>query len=702
MTEIRLRAAAVYSQALSMRLVAALVVTGTLLGCKVDPYDPSGKPCDAAHPCPSGLTCVVGVCGKSCPKPTESCSGTPCVSSLAGSRTPGLVDGPPMQARFRSPTQLLALPEGVLLVADTGNHAVRAVPLDGGAVTTVAGNGSCDPTDTRSLCGPKGMARGPNGELYVVSTDADSVHVIANGQVTRFIGDGLPTTLTRPQGVVVAGNVVITSDASHCLIKFYQLDGGQAAPDQMPCSMVDGHQVLSADYFALSPDQKTLYFTDGEQQLFTLPLSNGLPSGAFHSLTGQYYGFEDGALASASFYDPVSIVADAQAVYVADQGNHRIRRVEPAGAVSTLAGTGIQGLDDGPASSALLSYPSGVAVFGSAVYFSSPSDGRIRKVENGVVSTIAGGTAPVLADGCGLEVELAAPQGIELDPASGNLFFSDTLHHAVRVLGPDGTVVTLAGGSPGSLDGDFKNARFNAPRGLRLLPGNKLLVADTGNGTIRQMDLTAHSVSTLIGTPHIPTFTVPDCNPSLDNPPTTATLCAPKAIVADTDGTLYFTDSAEPGQGVIGKLSTSNQLSTVFSDWFFPRGMVLAPGAVLTLADAASEQIQRYSTSGTKLAPVLTIDECGKGPHWEYYCEPTDVGFYGGDFFALYGDAETLRRRPADGGVQEIVAGQPYTAGLADGTTNTLFDQPHALAIGPDGTVYVADTGNHRLRRIRP
>ncbi|MFT3841564.1 MAG: hypothetical protein QM723_31540 [Myxococcaceae bacterium] len=686
-----------------MRLVAALVVTCTLLGCKVEPYDPSGKPCDATHPCPSNLACVVGVCGKTCPKPVESCAGTPCVSSLAGKRTPGLVDGPPAEARFRNPTHLLALPEGVLLVADTGNHAVRAVPLDGGAVTTVAGNGRCDPNDTRSLCGPQGMARGPNGELYVVSNESDSVHVIApNGQVTRFAGDGFPTEFTRPHGIVVANNVVITSDAAHCLIKFFELDGGQAANDLSPCTNIDGHQVLSTDTFALSPDQHTLYFTDGEQQLFTVPLDGGHPSGPPHALAGQYYGFQDGALSSASFFWPTAIAADAQAVYVADQGNHRVRRVEPGGAVSTLAGTGVQGLDDGPAATALLSYPAGVAVLGDAVFFTSPADGRIRKIENGQVSTVAGGPAPALADGCGLEVDLAAPQGIELDPATGNLFFSDTLHHAVRVLGADGTVVTLAGGSPGSLDGDFVHARFNAPRGLRLLPGGKLLVADTGNGTIRQMDLNARKVSTVIGTAHGATFTLPDCDPSLDNPPTTATLCAPKSIVVDADGALYFSDSAEPGQGVIGKLSTSGQLSQVYTDWFFPRGLAFAPGSVLTVADAASEQIQRYSTSGTKLAPVLTIDECGKGPHWEYYCEPNDVGFSGGDFYALYGDAETLRRRPADGGVQEIVAGAPFTSGLVDGTTGTLFDQPHAMVIAPDGTVFVADTGNGRIRRVRP
>src|SRR5258706_10896002 len=104
----------------------------------------------------------------------------------------------------------------------------------------------------------------------------------------------------------------------------------------------------------------------------------------------------------------------------------------------------------------MLAEPAGVAALGGAVYFASTADHRIHRVENGKVSTVAGGDPAPLEDGCAGEVRLASPMGVDLDPATGNVYFSDTLHHAVRAIGPDGAVVTVAGGTPGARDHEFE------------------------------------------------------------------------------------------------------------------------------------------------------------------------------------------------------------------------------------------------------
>jgi sugar lactone lactonase YvrE len=681
---------------LPLRVLLALALSA----CFVPPYDPQGKRCDASHACPDGFSCIAGACSKGCDAPAPPCTDADplCLTTLAGSGGPGFQDGPPMSARFRQPSQLLALPEGALLVADTANHAVRKIPLDGGAVTTVAGNGKCVESDTRSLCFPEGMAVGPSGEIYVVSAGVDSVHRILNGTVERFLGNGLPETFVRPTTVVVAGGRVIVNDTSHTLIDFFELDGGSAGPSfGGDNTNVDGVALSYIDAITATPDGQTLYF-ESNSDLFTLPLMNGLPSGAAHRLTGNDRGFKDGALVDGTFFEPYALASDGQALYVADHGNHRLRRV--AGDVSTLAGTGTMGLDDGPASSALLASPGGIAVLNGVVYFSSPVDGRIRRVQGGTVDTIAGGGPPPLTDGCATQVSLAAPMGLDVDSDAGTVYFADTLHHAIRVLAANGAVVTLAGGVPGSRDGTFDDARFNAPRGVHLTPDGKLLIADTGNGTVRLMDLSARKVTTLFGAPHPDGYSVGGCGQDVSNPPSNATLCAPKRAVPGTNGNVYFTDSAEPGQGVIGRFDGST-LTTLTTDWFFPRGLFLGADASFVVAEAGSEEIRQYpATGGTSYTKLLPSDACDDHGHWEYYCDAADALFIGDDLYALYDGASVLRHLAKGATATDVIAGASFQPGFTDGQFDTLLDSPSAFAAGA-GALYIADTGNGRIRRVK-
>ncbi|MEI6569725.1 MAG: cadherin-like beta sandwich domain-containing protein, partial [Verrucomicrobiota bacterium] len=164
---------------------------------------------------------------------------------------------------------------------------------------------------------------------------------------------------------------------------------------------------------------------------------------------------------------PYGVAVDgAGNVYVADQTNHRIRKVTPAGVVTTLAGSGAATFSDGTGIAASFRYPQGVAVDGEGnVYVADALNSRIRKItSDGVVTTLAGGSAG-FADGTGAAASLSYPSGIALD-ASTNLYVSDYGNNAIRKITPAGLVSTLAGGTQGSADGTGAAAQFDQPQGI--------------------------------------------------------------------------------------------------------------------------------------------------------------------------------------------------------------------------------------------
>ncbi len=693
-------------------LFSVALLAGTLVSCAVPTYQPAGKRCDDAHPCPNGLSCVVGFCGPACDGPPPACSGTarPCVTSLAGTDGPGFVDGPPHQARFRRPTRLLALPEGALVVADTGNHALRKIPLDGGAVTTIAGNGTCDDADSKSLCEPYGLAQGADGVLYVTNLLSDTVSRVDEADVQRIVGTGLPADLVRPTGVAFAGGRLAVTRTNYCELEFLETDGRRARNDAGTpvslggCAMLDGLTVGYLAFVAPSVDEKTLYFGDGVA-LWSVPLTNGLPSGPAKLLAGGNPGFRDGPPSVAQFDDARELVATGDALYVADSRNHRVRKLTLGGTASTLLGTGVPGSTDGPATGpepALVTEPSGLAVVGDAVYFTSTVDHRIRKFENGQVTTIAGPDPAPLVDGCAESIPLAAPAGVDVDPHDGTLYFTDALHHAVRALGTNGTVVTLLGGTPGEREGDFTQARVNTPGALRVLPDGGVVVADTGNGLVVQLDVKARTMKTIVGSVHPIDFARAGCQPQVDRQPLAAQLCVVRGLAVSSTGDVFLTDCAEPGFGVVWRLSADHsRLDELVRDWFFPRGLTVAPNGELIVADVDQNVVLRFDPQGRALGSVVGNDACENGSHWERECVPTDVAYVNGQLHVLFEGTSTISRVPPTGRPVTVL-GQPFATGLVDGPVGTLMDSPAAFAVTPDGGVVVADQANQRLRLLWP
>ncbi len=314
----------------------------------------------------------------------------------------GDADGPGSLARFRAPRGAATDSAGNVYVADSLNLTIRKV-TPGGVVTTLAG-----------LAESFGSADGP-------------------GSFARFY---LPCSVA----VDSAGNVYVADTFNHTIRKV-------------------------------------------------------TPGGVVTTLAGLAgsYDFADGTGSAARFYNPFGVAVDSAGnVYVADSRNHMIRKVTPGGVVTTLAGlAGSYGSADGPNSAARFSLPCSVAVDSAGnVYVADAYNHTIRKVTPaGIVTTLAGlATSPGSADGTGSAARFHLPKCVAVDSA-GNVYVADSLNHTIRKVTPGGVVTTMAGlaGKRGSADGTGSGARFHNPFGVAVDSAGNVYVADSLNHTIRKV-----------------------------------------------------------------------------------------------------------------------------------------------------------------------------------------------------------------------
>lgn len=247
-------------------------------------------------------------------------------------------------------------------------------------------------------------------------------------------------------------------------------------------------------------------------------------------------GSANGNAADASFHYPLGVALDSAGnVYVADKGNHMIRKVTPEGVVSNLAGTTTSGSTDGSGSDARFNGPSGIAVDASGmIYVADGYNNMIRKITpQGVVTTLAGSTTAGSANGAGTGASFNFPRGIAVDGA-GNVLVADTWNNMVRKITKEGVVSTLAGSTTaGKLNGTGTAATFSGPYGLALDAGGNLYVADSSNNLIRKIDPNG-DVTTLAGTSE---------SGKTDGPLDAATFRHAQGLAFDASGVLYVLES---------------------------------------------------------------------------------------------------------------------------------------------------------------
>ena len=333
---------------------------------------------------------------------------------------------------------------------------------------------------------------------------------------------------------------------------------------------------------------------------------------------------DSGPATGASLVLPEGIAVDLSGnLFIGDNLNHRIRRVDAAtGLISTVAGEGTPGFsgDGGPATSASLDFPSGIAVDASGnLFIADTSNHRIRRVDaaTGLISTVAGeGTASFSGDGGpATSASLYFPHGIVVD-ALGSLFIGDTSNHRIRrVDAVTGLISTVGGEGTASFSGDggpATNASLHFPSGIAVDGSGNLFIADKSNHRIRRVDTATDIITTVAG----------DGTASFSGdagPATGAGLRAPFGIVVDVSGNLFISDKSnhrirrvDTATGVIttvagdgaagfsgdGGPATSTRLN-------LPRGVVVDASGNLFISDTFNHRIRRVEGIAA-VAPAAT------------------------------------------------------------------------------------------------
>jgi sugar lactone lactonase YvrE len=707
------------------------------------------------------------------------------------------------QAGLNNPSGLALDREGNLYVADMFNNRVRRVDR-AGIITTVAGNGAAlysgdgGPASLAGLSSPWGIATDLTGNLYI--TDAGNnrvrkvdrsgvISTVAGNGAEGFSGDGGAATLASldyPAGVAldaegdiyiadtsnlrvrrVDSSGVITTVAGNGLIGFSG-DGGLASQASFVApytvAVSPKGNVYVGDYYddrVRAVDRRGIIVTavgnglegfsgDGGRALFaTLNYSRGIAfdregnlyiadtfnhrvrkvdlRGLITTVAGTgLAGFsgDGGPATDAKLYYPRSVALDPEGnLYVADTFNHRMRRVGRRGIITTVAGTGLAGFsgDGGPASQSNLNFPSGATVDSEgAIFIADTLNDRVRKVDrSGVITTVAGnGVEGFSGDGGpAILASLNGPRGLALD-ADGNLYFADSGNHRVRKVDQRGIITTVAGNGavvdPPAGNGDGGRAivaSLSFPYGIASDTEGNLYIADTNHHRVRKVDRQG-IISTAAG--NGADYYGGDGGPALQ-----ASFYQPSGVALDSDGNLYIADSGNSRVRMVddrGTITTvaGNLLPVLTGDGIpatraslaRPSDIALGPQGTLYIADTQDNRVRKVDRHGiiTTVAGNGAAGFSGDGSPAERasLLAPSGVALDAEGNLFIADSGNNRVRRVDRHGIITTVAGNGARGFSGDGGSATLasLSHPTGVALDADGNLYIADAGNHRVRKV--
>ena len=380
-------------------------------------------------------------------------------------------------------------------------------PSGGGCTTTMTVQVNPLPTITSVSATPSIICAGDSSTLQVIVPSTATIVSTFAGSGTQGSTDGNGTvaSFNYPYGVTTdaAGNVYVADLINHKIRKITPSGNVTTFAGSGSIGNANGNGI------AASFNQPNGVATDAAGNVFVADRYNHkirkiTPAGDVTTFAGSgSIGSDNGNGIAASFYNPAGVATDAAGnVYVADQGNHKIRKITPAGDVTTLAGSGSQGSANSNGIAASFNVPSGVATDAVGnVYVADYYNNRIRKITpSGDVTTFAGSGSMGSTNGNGSAASFYRPYGVATD-AVGNVYVADHLNNKIRKITPSGDVTTLAGnGSMGSVDGNGTAASFNGAIGVATDAAGNVYVADVDNHKIRKITQPVPQTYTWSGT----------------------------------------------------------------------------------------------------------------------------------------------------------------------------------------------------------
>ena len=683
--------------------------------------------------------------------------------------------GPAVRAQLHSATGVAVDGAGNLYIADAGHYHIYKVDV-AGTITKFA-------FEDRPSC-LLGVASDGAGNVYIADSDNHRIRKVdATGTITTFAGseatgfhrggfggDGGPAVQARldnPRGVAAdgAGNVYIADAGNHRIRKVdatgtittlagtkrrgFGGDGGPAVQAR-----------LDYPYSVAADGAGNVYIADsGNHRIRKVDATGTITTLAGTKRRG--FGGDGGPAVQARLDKPLGVAADgAGNVYIADSDNHRIRKVDATGTITTFAGSGATGFhrgrfggDGGPAVRAQLDSPWGVAADGAGNVFIADTHNRlIRKVDTtGTITTVAGrGEIRFSGDGGpAVRARLDCPEGVAADGA-GNVFIADCGNHRIRKVDATGTITTFAGsGATGFHGGRFGGdggpavqAELNSPSGVAADGAGNVYIADTHNRLIRKVDATG-TITTFAGTGmgDMTGWTGGDGGPAVQ-----AQLAYSRGVATDGAGNVYIADSSI---NRILKVDSSGAITTfaqfllflfkvskvnftkVFATFAgggkegfsgdggpavqaalsYPEGVAADGAGNVYIADVHNNRIRKVDATGT----ITTFAGSGAtgvhgggfggdgGPAVQAELDsPSGVAADGaGNVYIADADNNRIRKVDATGTITTIAGtGQRGFYGDGGPAVQAALSYPEGVAVDGAGNVYIADMSNHRIRKV--
>ncbi|MFN2544356.1 MAG: hypothetical protein ABR600_07275 [Actinomycetota bacterium] len=536
--------------------------------------------------------------------------------------------GPAVNSQLNRPMGLALDGYHGLLVADGGNSVIRRVDLDSGIITTVAGNGDRGyagdggPATRASLAFPTDVAVGPDGSIFIADEENFLVRrVTPDGTIATYAGDGT--------GNVDNDGLPADRASVHPYSVAVDADGNVFVGDDLGCRIRE--------------------IAHGSRTISTIAGGNG----------GCGFGGDGGPATGAKLGLPTDLVlGPGGSMYVVDSSNQRIRRIDPNGTITSVAGNGQQACptSPGPALQVGLAAPWSLTVdsHGDLLFavqdcsrvYSLGSDGTVEPFA-GNGSGFAGAPGDPAAD-----INFASLDAVAWGP-DGRPYFADS--RGIWAVASDGTAQLIAGGTPGDKDGPASTAQFKQIRGIAFDDSGALWIADTGAGKVKR--LAGGVVTTMAGSGDAPTSTIGTDGSALEVRLDGVTDVAPVA------NGVYFNEATEVGGRV--RLLKDGVVTVIAGDRKDVNTYLQAIGD----GGPASKALFRY------------LRGIAVGPD--------------GSVYVVDSGQNRIRRITPDGTI-DTVAGDGGERSRGDGTLATLasFSTPEDVAVDPSGNMFVTDGKN--------